>query len=55
MRIRGEMLARRVFQKRVTIVERRLHPPEGKFVDAEFYSNTRRSETGEGLTAQRML
>lgn len=55
MRIRGEMIARRVFQKRVTIVERRLHPPEGKFVDAEFYSNTRRSETGEGLTARRML
>lgn len=50
MRIWSEMIARRVFQKRVTIVARRLHSPEGRFVDTELYSNTRQRETGEGLT-----
>lgn len=55
MRIWSEVLARSVFQKGVTIVERRLHSHEGKFVDAELYSNTRRTETGEDLTARRML
>jgi hypothetical protein len=55
MRIWSEMLARSAFQKRVTIVERRLHSHEGKFVNAELYSNTRRRETGEGLTARRMV
>jgi hypothetical protein len=55
VRIWSEMLARSVFQKRVTIVERRLHSHEGKFVDAELYWNTRRRETGEGLTTRGML
>lgn len=55
MRIWSEMLARSVFQKRVTIVERRLHSHDGKFVEAELYSNTRRRETSEGLTTRRML